>query len=242
MNKYDTIIFDLDGTLLNSLEDLMDSVNYALLQFGYSPISLEQTRQFVGNGVARLIELAIPGGLNNPDFNSCVSTFRDYYSQNMLNKTRPYEGIMPVLDELSEEGYKMAIVSNKYDSAVKGLNKMYFDKYIYIAIGESEGVLRKPAPDTVIKAIEELGSCPESTIYVGDSEVDVKTAKNAKIEMIGVTWGFRERNVLEKEGARYIIDKPGELPEILQKLSSSLNAGNQLIESGCDCMKNYHML
>lgn len=215
MKKYDTVIFDLDGTLLNTLEDLTDSVNYALKLHGYPKRTIEEIRSFVGNGVARLMELSIPDGRNNPLFEKCLEDFRSHYSGNMRNKTDAYKGIRELLVQLSEKNYKMAIVSNKFDKAVKGLNQVYFGQYIKVAIGESENVSKKPAPDTVFKALEELGSTADKAVYVGDSEVDVKTAKNSGTVCVGVTWGFRGRKLLEEKGADYIIDKPIELLEII---------------------------
>ncbi len=215
MGKYDTVIFDLDGTLLNTIEDLTDSVNFALGLYGFQHKSLEEIRSFVGNGAARLIELSIPDGAINPMYEKCFVDFRNHYSMNMRNKTDAYEGIMELLRQLLEKKYKMAIVSNKFDTAVKELNEIYFEKYIKVAIGESEKVSKKPAPDTVFKALEELGSVTDKSVYVGDSEVDVKTAKNAGVICVGVTWGFRNRKVLEQNGADYIIDTPQELLKII---------------------------
>lgn len=215
MNKYDTVIFDLDGTLLNTLEDLADSVNYALTLHGFPCREITEVRSFAGNGIARLIELSVPGGINNLRYKECLADFRSYYLKNMQNKTGAYEGIMDLLEQLSKEGYKIAIVSNKFDAAVKNLNHAYFGKYIKIAIGESIDVLKKPAPDTVFKALEKLGSIAARAVYVGDSEVDAETSKNAGITFVGVSWGFRDREVLEKIGVPYIIDKPLELLKIL---------------------------
>lgn len=215
MKDYNTVIFDLDGTLLNTLEDLTDSVNFALSIYGFPNRKVEEVKSFVGNGVARLMELAIPDGINNPQYKKCLADFRNHYSGNMQNKTAAYKGIIELLKVLSIEGYKIAIVSNKFDKAVKGLNQFYFEEYIKVAIGESENISKKPAPDCVFKALEEIGSTVDKAVYVGDSEVDVKTAQNAGIKCIGVTWGFRDREVLEQEGADYIIDKPKELLRIL---------------------------
>lgn len=217
MKNYDTIIFDLDGTLLNTLDDLADSVNFALCMHGFPERTIFEIRSFVGNGIARLIELSIPRGMENPKYNECLKDFKLHYSNNMNNKTAPYEGIMELLKRLSHDNYKTAIVSNKFDGAVKKLNKIYFEEYIDVAIGESENISRKPAPDTVFKAIEELGSNRASAIYVGDSEVDVKTAKNAGIPCIGAAWGFRGRDVLESKGADYVIDRPEEILDIISR-------------------------
>ena len=215
MKKYDTVIFDLDGTLLNTLDDLTDSVNYALALYGSPCRKTAEVRSFVGNGVANLMQLSIADGLSNPHYERCLADFRNHYSGNMQNKTGAYKGIIELLGQLSTEGYKLAIVSNKFDKAVKLLNQVYFGEYIKVAIGESESVSKKPAPDTVFKALEELGATADKAVYVGDSEVDVKTAKNSGIMCVGVTWGFRDREVLEQEGADYIIDSPQELLEII---------------------------
>lgn len=215
MKKYDTVIFDLDGTLLDTLEDLADSINFALALYGFPCREIEEVRSFIGNGAARLMELSIPDGINNPQYEKCLADFRHHYSGNMQNKTAAYKGIMELLEQLSKENYKIAIVSNKFDKAVKELNQVHFREYIKVAIGESENVSKKPAPDTVFKALEELGSTPNNAVYVGDSEVDVKTAKNSGTICIGVTWGFRDREVLEQKGADYVIDKPQELLKII---------------------------
>ena len=214
----DTVIFDLDGTLLNTLEDLKDSTNYALRQFGYPEHSLDDVRRFVGNGVQKLIERAIPDGIENPDFQNCLKIFKENYAENMYNKTAPYTGIPELLRQLKDNGFKTAVVSNKFDMAVKHLCKTYFGDLIPVAIGESENVRKKPAPDSVFRAIELLKSTPETSIYCGDSDVDVYTARNAGLKCIGVTWGFRSRELLEAEGADYIVDSPVQILELLGSL------------------------
>lgn len=211
----DTIIFDLDGTLLNTLEDLKDSTNYALKKFGYAERTLEEVRNFVGNGVQKLIERAIPDGIYNPDFENCLNVFKKNYAENMYNKTAPYDGIIELLQNLKTLDYKTAVVSNKFDMAVKQLCKTYFGDLISIAIGEDENVRKKPFPDSVFKAIELLGSSNKTSIYCGDSDVDVKTAKNADIECIGVAWGFRSLEILEESGAEFIVNKPSEILKLL---------------------------
>lgn len=215
MKKYDTIIFDLDGTLLNTIEDLADSVNAALRMYGFPCRKVDEIKSFVGNGIERLMELSIPNGVNNLQYEKCLEYFRRHYSMNMQNKTAAYEGIMELLGQLSKENYKLAIVSNKFDKAVKELNKVYFEKYIEVAIGESEGISKKPAPDIVFKALDELGSTVDKAIYVGDSEVDIETSKNSGVLCVGVTWGFRDRKILEVKGADHIIDTPQELLKII---------------------------
>jgi len=214
--KYNTIIFDLDGTLLNTLDDLKDSLNYALSKHGYETKTLEEVRRFVGNGVQKLIQRAMPEQATDEEIQKCLSTFKEHYETNMQNKTRPYDGIKELLTELKNNNYKMAIVSNKFDAAVKALVKDYFGDLIDVAIGESATIKRKPAPDSVFAALKEVGSDIKDAIFVGDSETDVQTAKNAGLPCVGVTWGFRTRDILINEGADYIIDTPDELLEIIK--------------------------
>lgn len=218
----DTIIFDLDGTLLNTLEDLTDSVNYALTQFHCPSRTLEEVRSFVGNGVAKLMERAIPEGLHNPDYEAAFSVFKEYYEAHCNDKTRPYEGIVEVLDKLSEQGYKIAIVSNKFDTAVKELNHIYFGERIRVAIGESATVRKKPAPDTVYQALAELSAEAANAIYVGDSDVDLATAHNVPMSCISVTWGFRTPPQLLEAGAEptLMIDSPEKLLPLLERLKN----------------------
>lgn len=213
---YNTVIFDMDGTILNTLEDLKDSVNYALDQMGYPSRTLDEVRRFVGNGARLLIERAVPAGTTKEDCDKCLEIYSKHYATNMQNKTRPYDGIMDLLKELKERKYKLAIVSNKFDTAVKALCKDHYDEYIKVAIGESQNVARKPAPDSVFTAMKELGSNGEESIYVGDSDVDAQTAHNAGLKCVGVTWGFRSREILLNAGADYIIDEPMELVQILE--------------------------
>lgn len=211
------VIFDLDGTLLNTLDDLCDSTNYALKQFGYPERTLDEVRHFVGNGVKKLIERAIPDGINNPDFEECLRVFKEHYAANMYNKTAPYNGVPEMLKELRLKGIHTAVVSNKFDAAVKELCKKFFGDLVQVAIGENEekGVRKKPAPDSVFKAMNELKVSIEEVIYVGDSETDVQTAKNAEIDCIGCAWGFRSKDILKHEGAKYIIDSPQEILKIV---------------------------
>lgn len=215
MGKYTTVIFDLDGTLLDTLEDLADSVNYALEKHGFTTHSLEDIKKFVGNGVRVLMELAVPGGAESKAFEETFADFKEYYSAHCDNKTKPYDDIMELLMELKKQGYKLAIVSNKMDSAVKQLQDIYFKDTVPVAIGESENIHKKPAPDTVLEAMKQLGSKPEECLYVGDSEVDIATAANADITCISVLWGFRDEACLKENGATYIIDEPLNLLKLL---------------------------
>lgn len=211
MKRYKAVIFDLDGTLLNTLEDLTDAVNHVMRQFNYPEHTIEEIRSFVGNGIKLLIERSLPYGKDNPEFDKVFSEFKSYYTSHCQIKTRPYDGIMELISSLKEQGYKLAIVSNKNQSAVTELNNIYFSDYISTAIGEKEGVRKKPAPDTVIKALNELGISSDDAVYVGDSDVDRETAENSNMDCISVTWGFRDRKLLESLNPYAIIDKPAEL-------------------------------
>lgn len=207
----DAVIFDLDGTLLDTLQDLADAVNYSLRQNAMPERTIDEVCRFVGNGVEKLMMRAVPDGKNHPAFEKTFSDFREYYALHCKDHTAPYPQILPLMEELKRRGIKMAIVSNKLDSAVKQLDAEYFGGLTQAAIGETEHVKRKPAPDSVIKAMQELKVTPEQTIYVGDSDVDILTAMNAKIPCISVTWGFRDREFLLEHGATQLIDHPFEL-------------------------------
>ena len=211
----DTILFDLDGTLLNTLEDIADGVNHALRKMNYPERTLDEVRQFVGNGVAMLIKRAVPEGTSEELINTCLQFNKEYYSTHVNEKTRPYEGIMTLLKKLKDKGYKVGVVSNKYDSAVKDLCHLYFSDYVTVAVGNRTGVPTKPAPDCVYSAVQELGSDLGNTVFVGDSDVDVHTAHNAGLPCIGVAWGFRGRAFLESAGADMVIDNPMELLPVL---------------------------
>lgn len=217
--KYTTIIFDLDGTLLETLEDLTDSVNFALNESHFPLRTIEEVRQFVGNGVRRLMELAVPDGFQNPKFEETFDLFKTHYNANCQNKTKPYEGIYNMLSTLLEKNYKVAIVSNKIHSAVTELNKNYFNDFVTIAIGEKEGIAKKPAPDTVNEALRLLNATNKEAIYVGDSDVDIETAKNANMPCISVTWGFRDKDFLVAHGGKLFIDSPMELIQLVSKMN-----------------------
>lgn len=206
-------IFDMDGTLLNTLEDLMISTNYALSQFDYPTHTIEEIRFFVGNGVAKLIERAIPDGLNNSNYEKCLEIFKKHYAKNMYNHTSAYVGIPELLKKLKDKGVKTAVVSNKFDLAVKELSNKYFGDLIDIAIGENEqaGIKKKPAPDTVFEVLNLMNLKSEDAIYIGDSDVDIMTAKNSNMPCISVTWGFRDREFLIKNDATIIVDRPEQI-------------------------------
>ncbi|MCI9083659.1 MAG: HAD family hydrolase [Lachnospiraceae bacterium] len=218
-NTIDTIIFDLDGTLLNTLADLTNSVNYALKKYQLPTYSQDQIRQMVGNGVTVLMERAIPGGQAFAEFKDCLNTFKKHYEIHKKDNTCPFPGIIDFIKKADAAGYKLAVVSNKFDLAVKELCQDFFSPYIATAIGESSQISPKPAPNTVIKAMEELHSLPEHCIYVGDSDVDICTAQNAGIPCISVSWGFRSRQFLEQHGASTIADTADELEKIIFSLA-----------------------
>ena len=218
MKNYDTLIFDLDGTLLNTLEDLADGVNHVMEENGYPKRTLEEVRHFVGNGIRRLMEQAVPESVTGDEFERVFEEFRSYYTEHCQIKTRAYDGIMQLLDTLKKQGYAMAIVSNKNHAAVCELNEIYFKEYIKVAIGQKDGIRKKPAPDTVIQALKELGKEKETAIYVGDSEVDFATAKNSGMDCALVTWGFRTKNELAEFEPTVFIDQPEELLAVLEKV------------------------
>lgn len=210
-------IFDLDGTLLDTLGDLAASVNYALRTHGMPERTIDEVRGFVGNGVRLLMERAVPEGVANPQFEAAFQTFREYYMEHSMDATRPYDGVMETVTELQRRGCKMAVVSNKFMTATQELVRHFFPM-IPVAIGEheAEGIRKKPAPDTVFEAMRQLGLLTThhsllTTYYVGDSDVDVATARNAGLPCISVLWGFRNRTFLEAHGGTMFIKRPEEL-------------------------------
>ena len=229
---YSTYIFDLDGTLLDTLNDLAASVNYALRQQHMPEHSVDDVRRFVGNGVRLLMERAVPGGAANPQFDAAFDTFRQHYMHHSLDTTRPYDGIPELIHELYERGCKMAVVSNKMMAATQELVRHFFPE-IPVAIGEHEveGIRKKPAPDTVFAALRQLGRpLPEKpdnseklekplvgenfAVYVGDSDVDLATAHNAGLPCISVLWGFRDREFLLEHGAKTFVEHPLDILEL----------------------------
>lgn len=211
--KFETIIFDLDGTLLDTLGDLAASVNYALQAHHMPTHSIDDVRRFVGNGVRLLMERAVPGGAANPQFEETFATFRQHYMEHSLDTTRPYDGILEMLSALRCRGYRTAVVSNKFYAATQELCRHFFADSIEVAIGEheAEGIRKKPAPDTVNEALRQLGVSRERAVYVGDSDVDIATAKASGMPCISVLWGFRNRQFLLEHGATTFISHPEEL-------------------------------
>lgn len=209
--NYDTYIFDLDGTLLDSLTDLAISCNYALRINNMPERTIDEVRCFVGNGVKKLMERAIPNGLQNPAFEKTYADFRQHYLVHNLDNTKPYPGIIPLLKRLHNEGKNIAVVSNKFYAATQDLVKHFFDEYITVAIGERENIRKKPAPDTVFEALRQLSASLSGAVYIGDSDVDVMTARNCNIPCISVLWGFRTKEFLIKNGATTFVTAPDEI-------------------------------
>lgn len=214
------VLFDLDGTLLDTLEDLYQSVNAALTACGFPERTRMEVRSFVGNGVRNLMVRSVPDGEENPKFEECFQKFREHYAAHLNDHTAPYAGIMELLAELKEKGIPTAVVSNKSDAAVKELCRETFGDLVPLAIGESERVKKKPAPDTVIEAAAEIGVPLKDCVYVGDSEVDLATAENAGIPCISVSWGFRDKELLESLGAKTLLDTVAELRDCLLDMAA----------------------
>ncbi len=218
----DTIIFDLDGTLLNTLEDLMDSVNFALSKQNFPLRSLPEIRSFVGNGIRLLMERSVPKNVIDTDiFEVCFKDFCDYYKIHMEDKTAPYEHINEMLDNIKKAGYRTAIVTNKADFAAQDLCKRMFGDNIDLVVGSSDARPNKPAPDGVYYALDVLGSELENTVFVGDADTDILTAKNANLISIGVLWGFRDREIIEAAGAEYIVETVKDLENLLISMKNS---------------------
>ncbi|WP_315332951.1 HAD family hydrolase [Prevotella nigrescens] len=211
MKEFETYVFDLDGTLLETLKDLAASTNYALRTHNMPEHSIENVRMFVGNGVKKLMERAIPNGIENPQFEDVYATFRQHYLEHNLDTTKPYEGIPELLAELKARGKKLAIVSNKFYAATQELARHFFPDTIEVAIGERENIKKKPAPDTVIEALRQLGASRETAVYIGDSDVDIMTAKNCDMPCVSVLWGFRDKEFLMEHGATFFVEKPCQL-------------------------------
>lgn len=221
MNRIEAVIFDLDGTLLNTIEDLADSVNAALQQYGCPTKTVAQVQSYIGNGIRNLMIRSVKEGEAHPAFEQIYAAFQAHYKANCRNKTKPYPGIPCLLRKLQSENRKLAIVSNKADYAVKELNHYYFGEFNITAIGERIGIARKPAPDTVFAALEKLGIPAEKAIYVGDSDVDVITAQHAGIPCISVLWGFRGKEVMESCGAKYFAENTDRLYELLKEIENA---------------------
>ena len=209
--KYKAVIFDLDGTLLNTLDDLADSVNFAHGECGFKLRSIDEVRRFIGNGVRVLMRRSVPLGVSDEEYEKAYKSFVAHYEKNSRNKTAPYNGICEVLRKLKEKGYRLCIVSNKIDFAVKDLKDEFFKDLIEVAIGDSEDTRNKPAPDMVYKALSHIGVSGEDAVYVGDTDVDLETAKNSGMDCISVSWCIRSRREHEGYGAAMIADTPDDI-------------------------------
>ena len=213
--KYKNFIFDLDGTLLDTVTDLQNSINYALSLFGYSKKSYDEVRGFLGNGIRKLVELSVPNGVENKNFDHILQEFMTYYNNHLIDCTLPYKDIHPMLDILKENNCKIAIVSNKADSFVKNLTETFFKGYVDISIGQNYKIRQKPHSDMVEYALKYMKIDKDDTVYIGDSEVDIETANNSGLDCISVSWGFRSREQLLKSGAKIIVDFPLQRPKYM---------------------------
>ena len=215
MKKYELAVFDLDGTILDTLDDLTDSVNYALAHHGYPTRTKEEIRTFVGDGLLMLVRRAMAPEADEAVIQTVLATQKAYYKDHCADKTKPYEGIAELLEELKCAGYKLAVVSNKADYAVQILCEQYFPGMFHMTVGEKETVRKKPAPDSVYAVLDELQVEKERAVYIGDSEVDIETAKNAGLDAVLVTWGFRDTEFLLEKGAKTLADSVNDLKKAL---------------------------
>lgn len=211
MKSYDTYIFDLDGTLLNSLPDLVISTNYALAEMGFSQRTTEEVRTFIGNGVRLLIERAVPNGTDKKLVDKCFDIFKQYYLEHGMDNTKPYDGVISMLGELKNRGKRTAVVSNKFYDATQELCEHYFGSLLDVAIGENNELRKKPAPDIVFEALRQMETVKEEAVYIGDSDVDIQTARNCGLPCISVLWGYRDKKFLLANGASEFISSPSEL-------------------------------
>lgn len=213
--RYKLAVFDMDGTILNTLEDLADSTNYALKTNGLPERTIDEVRRFVGNGIRLLIERAVPKDSDVELTDKVFDTFKEYYKTHCAVKTKPYDGIKDVLSELRKAGCLTAVVSNKADFAVQDLCRDYFEGLFDIAVGERDGIKKKPAPDSVFEVLSKLNIDKADAVYIGDSDVDFDTSVNAKMDVIMVGWGFRDEEFLRERGAERIIKQPSEILDII---------------------------
>lgn len=211
--RYKLVIFDMDGTILNTLEDLADSINYALRENGFAERTMDEVRKFVGNGIGKLVERAVPEKAGQAEKERVYDSFTAYYKVHCADKTRPYDGIEELLKSLREAGCMTAVVSNKADYGVQALCADYFPGLFDVAVGERPGICRKPSPDSVNEVLARLHVSSGEAVYIGDSDVDVETAKNAGLPCIAVEWGFRDKDFLLAHGADVIVSEPRQILE-----------------------------
>ena len=215
MRRFDTVLFDLDGTLLDTLEDICGAANHTLRELGYPERTLAEMRRFVGNGAEMQMRRALGADADEETVAKALALYKPYYAAHCQIKTKPYAGVLELMAALKAEGFRLAVVSNKPDRTTRTLAARFFPE-LDGAMGQREGIASKPAPDMVRAALDQLHAAPEETLYVGDSEVDVATARNAGLDMIGVAWGFRGRAALEAAGAPLVADTPEQLLDMLQ--------------------------
>ena len=213
--KYELVIFDMDGTILYTLDDICNGVNAALEKHGLPKRSKDEVRRHIGNGIRHEIESSVPQGTPESVIDAVFHDFHAWYQIHCNDSTRPYEGIIELLQRLKEEGMHSAVVSNKADYAVKALNEIYFNGLLEAGVGEKEGIARKPAPDEVNEVLRLLDMYKKKAVYIGDSEVDIETAENAGMDCIGVSWGYRDRKWLQECGAKVIVDDVNQLAQLL---------------------------
>lgn len=213
--RYKLAIFDMDGTILNTIDDLAASLNYVLEKSGFPSRTMDEVISFIGDGLRKLIERGVPEGTDSETVDKVLADFKEYYAVHCADKTAPYDGIIELLENLRRNGCLTAVVSNKADDAVQELCRKYFDGLFDYAVGERSGILRKPAPDSVNEVLEKLNVSRGNAVYIGDSDVDIKTAENAGMDSIIVEWGFRERDFLLKKGAKTIVSAAKEIEDIV---------------------------
>ena len=213
--RYQAVLFDMDGTVLDTLDDLYDSINTSLAHFSLPPVSRELVRRSLGNGAAFLVDRSVPPDCSGALREQVLAFYRTWYNSHCLIKTAPYSGILPLMDALKEQGLRLAIISNKPDPAVQELSAAFFPGLLDLSVGESPAVRRKPAPDTVLTAASRMGLAIDQCVYVGDSEVDLQTSCNVGMDCISVTWGFRDEDQLVSAGATVLVRSPEELRELL---------------------------
>lgn len=213
--KYRLAMFDMDGTVLDTLQDLADATNAVMRMHGYPTHSVEAVRGFVGNGARVLIEKAVPAGTDAAKIDTVLGDFKKYYGKHSADATKPYDGVPEMLRALRAAGVRTAVVSNKPDFAVKALAAQYFDGLFDVAVGDRDGVRKKPAPDSVLEVMAALGCTTAEVVYVGDSDVDVLTAQNAGVDGVFVDWGFRSVEVLRQNGAEVIVSRPAQIADLI---------------------------
>lgn len=223
MKRLKTILFDLDGTLLDTLDDLRTAVNTALSKYNFPLRTREEIQSFVGNGIGLLVSRSVPENTSQEIIEDCFSIFKEYYGNHLMDYTHPYSGICEVLRELKDSGYIIAVVSNKIDPAAKNVCNHFFGNLVDVVVGESEQIRRKPYPDAVEYALDALNTSKQDTVLFGDSSVDLQTAQNSNVPFIGVTWGFRSKEQLIESGAKQLIDSPDEIIETIHKYEKGLD-------------------